>query len=370
MKVLHLISSEGLYGAENMLVSLASALRSLSIDTVVAAFRHRPSDPLEVLTAARAAGLETTAIPCYGRFDMQAPGRIRTRLNTHAADILHTHGYKADIYGYLATRSAQVPLVSTCHNWPDPSRLMQAYAKLDRLMLRQFDSVTTPSSRVATTLRHSGVPAWKVRVIANGVDVPRFAEAAATRQPSASGLKTIGFVGRLVNGKGGLTLLDAAQRVLAAHPEAEFHLVGEGPEHMAWQHHAAALGIAARVHFRGALTDMPAAYAAFDMLVLPSYDEAMPMCLLEGLAAGLPAIATSVGEVPRLIHHEQTGLLVEPGNAEALADAICRLLDNPSLSQRLGAEGQRLVSLQFSATAMAAQYADVYRHSHETRRAA
>ena len=105
---------------------------------------------------------------------------------------------------------------------------------------------------------------------------------------------------------------------------------------------------------------MPGVYASLDIFVLPSLYEGLPIALLEALAAGKPVIATPVGAVLDLIHNEQTGLLVEPENPEALYAAICRLIGDPELRRELAANGQRYVQEHFSAESMARRYVDVY----------
>lgn len=367
MKVVHLISSEGFYGAENMLVSLASAQRRQGWQSVVAAFQHNRCEHVAVCAAARSAQLDSALVRCRGRWDTTVPGQIRLLLASSGATVLHTHGYKADVYGWLAARGTSVALVSTCHNWPDPNWLMRAYAKLDRRVLRRFDHVTTPSAAVASLLRSAGVAAERVSIIPNGIEVERFRAAAATL---CLGSPLLGFVGRLVEAKGGRILLEAAREVLQVHPDAHLVLVGEGPAHQAWQHLADTLGIGGRVTFAGARCDMAGVYASLDLLVLPSLDEAMPMCLLEGLSAGCAAVATRVGDVPRVILPESTGLLVEPGDSTGLAAAILRLLDDQPLARRLAAAGRELVEKQFSAGAMAAEYSRIYTRIEGARRAA
>jgi glycosyltransferase involved in cell wall biosynthesis len=106
---------------------------------------------------------------------------------------------------------------------------------------------------------------------------------------------------------------------------------------------------------------MPGAYASFDIVTLPSRVEAMPMCVLEALAAARPVVATSVGDVGQVVLHEKTGLLVDADRTDQLASAITKLLDDDVYATQLGIAGQTLVSAQFSARAMATSYRNVYR---------
>ena len=229
-------------------------------------------------------------------------------------DVLHTHGYKADIYG-LAARSQRMALIATCHNWPDPHPVMRVYAMLDRWILKCFDKVAAVSEPVAEILRRSGVQG--ADAVPNGIDLARFAGASPALRPGVldSCDRLIGFVGRLVKEKGGAVLLEAARRVLAERPKTGFVFIGEGPERAEWEKTAATLQIAGNVAFTGSRSDMPGVYASLDALVLPSLNEAMPMCLLEAMAAGCPVLATRVGSVEKLVIHDRTGRRCIPESA-------------------------------------------------------
>ncbi len=362
MHILQLISSEGYYGAESMLVALADALSRQGHDCTVAVFRDSRAPHTEVADEAQRRGLAVEMVPCAGRWDPVSMRRIRQLLGHHKADVLHSHGYKADLYGYAAARPGGTALISTCHTWPNRRPLMRAYAVLDRFVLRSFDRIAAVSDSAADILRRSGIEKRKIATISNGVDLERFRYASPDlRREIACGRDPlVGFVGRLVPGKGGEILLAAARKVIAEHPEARFVFVGDGPLRGAWQSLARNLSIEDRVVFTGSRTDMPEVYASLDLVVLPSFQEAMPMCLLEALAAAKPVIATTVGAIPRIILPGVTGLLVEPGDEGGLAAAILRLLRNPELSAHFALNGRRQAAERFSCEAMARDYIGLY----------
>ncbi len=364
MTILFLISSEGYYGVENMLVALAMQLSRQGCRCVVGVFCNSHSPHTEVAEQAERQGLTVEIIACNGRWDWSAVTQIRSLLAKHDVHVLHAHGYKADLYALAAASRNRVPLLATSHNWPSKLLSMRAYAILDRLALRAFDKVIVVSDAVADILRRSGMAAKKVAMIPNGVDLDRF-RSAVPKLRNEIGLAhnpVVGFVGRLVPDKGGALLVRAAQHVLTIHPNTTFVLVGEGPAHQEWKALAAELGIDKQVIFVGARDDMPEVYASFDMVVLPSLIEALPMCLLEAMAAGKPVIATRVGAVPGLVVDAQTGLLLEPGDVSALAQAILRLLENPDMACQLGENGRAHVARHFSAEVMAKSYIEMYEH--------
>jgi glycosyltransferase involved in cell wall biosynthesis len=362
LTILSLISSEGYYGAENMLVALARGLLELGCRCIVGVLRDSRFHHSEVVEHAARQGLAVEVVPCSGKWDWDAVVAIRKLLLQHGVDLLHTHGYKSDFYAYAATWPNRVALLATSHNWPSKLWTMRAYAALDRLILRRFDKVIVVSDVVLGILRRSGVRADKISTIFNGVDIERFRTATPglrnERIPSDHAL--VGFVGRLVPDKGGEFLLRAAKSVLDIHPKTTFVLVGEGPSRGDWESLAVELGINSHVVFAGVRDDMPEVYASMDIVVLPSLIESMPMCLLEAMAAGKPVIATRTGMIPKLVISEQTGLLVDAGRAHELSASMIRLLRDQELSCRLGESGRSHVSQKFSAQSMAKSYLTHY----------
>lgn len=348
-------------------MTLARALSRLGCDSSVGVFHDSRFPHTEVGEEARRQGLVVETVPCRGRFDLGAVRRLRRLLAERRVDVLHSHGYKADLYAAAAAWPNRTALLATCHNWPSRLLSMRTYATLDRLVLRSFHQVATASPVVAAILRRWGVDAIDLR---NGVDIERFRGAAPNlrHQLGLGAGPLVGFVGRMVSGKGGALLIGAAERVLAARPDTTFVLVGEGPARAEWQAMAARLGIARSVLFTGTRGDMPGVYASLDVLVLPSFDECMPMCLLEAMAAGVPVAATRVGAVPELIIPGDTGLLLEPGDGDGLSAAILALLREPRQARRLGENGYAHVVRSFSAEATARSYITLYEKALASRR--
>ena len=362
LNILFLVSSEGHYGIENMLVALARNLSVLGCRCIVGVFCDARVPHVEVAEEAQQQGITAEIVHCKGRIDRTVVKQIRQLLKKYEIDVVHPHGYKADFYGYAAAFPERVALLATSHNWPSKRLSMRAYAALDRLILRRFDGVVAVSDPVRNTLRRWGVRQDRLVTIPNGVDVERFEHAAPTLR-NEIGLANgalVGFVGRLVPDKGGALLLRAAQKVLAIRPDTRFVLVGEGPSRSEWQALAAELKIEHSVIFTGIRNDMPAVYASLDMLVLPSLVESMPMCMLEAMAASKPVIATDVGGIPRVIEPQRTGLLVKPGDINGLAKAILLLVGRPGLADEIGKNASIHIRQHFSARAMAEEYMQRY----------
>ena len=360
MKILHLVSSGGYYGKEAVIINLCSALEKLGCTTEVGAFLHSEAPNEEVVTRAHRQHLLATTFPCRGRIDLRVVGTIRKHILSEGIDLVHTHDYKADLYGYLAARSSGRPVFSTCHLWFSTTRLERMYGRIDRLVLRHFDGVIGVSPPIGTTLEQSHVAHRKVAVIANGIDFSSFlrvGEEPASREFGND--LTIGIVGRLAAQKGHRFLFAAARGILEKLPKARFVVIGEGPDRKELEALAKELGIASSVYFAGYRDDMASAYSNLDLMVMPSLDEGLPITLLEAMAAKRAVIASAVGAVPEVIEHNRNGWLVKPGDVGELQQAILKVLDDAPLRQRTG-ENARLSVARFSSDLMARNYLDFY----------
>src|SRR5262245_8656497 len=230
MKILQLISSEAYAGAESMMVTLAHSLSLLGCESRIAVFQDMRTPHIEVVEEAVRQGIAVELITCRGRFDYNALRQLHAQVSRLQVQVLHTHGYKADIYGFAATRRNPVNLVATCHNWPSRVHRMRTYAALDRLVLRCFDRVVTPSPVVEHLLLRSGIPRQRLSCIGNGIDLERFrgAEPALRLEADCGQDPLVGFVGRLVTDKGCAVLLAAATTVLAQRRDVRFVFVARG----------------------------------------------------------------------------------------------------------------------------------------------
>jgi glycosyltransferase involved in cell wall biosynthesis len=366
MKVLHIISSGGMYGAEAVILNLSRTLRELKEDrqgphsSELAVFTSEAQPNRELYAAAHRESVTAYPIACSGQLDRSAPGAIRALVHRLQIDVVHAHGYKADLYSWVALRSARLPLISTCHTWYDNDLAVRLYGSLDRGVLRRFDGIVAVSEEVRARLLRAGVPARKIRIISNGIDLRPFARPLSFYRSPAP--LRVGLVGRLAPEKGCDLLLRAAAKVLVEFPQIQFCIAGDGPEGGALKRLIAELGIGDSVSLVGHCDDMPAWYRSLDLLVSASRQEGLPIALLEGMAAGLPLVATRVGEVPSLILNGVTGLLIPVEDVSALASAISTLLRDSTLRQSLGAAGRERIASSYSAERMTGEYLGLYQH--------
>lgn len=365
IKVLHLISSTGFFGAERVVIELAEASRIIAVNSIIGVFRNQHNIHIEVEHEARERGIETQIFGCKGRFDLRTIRSLRGFIRLNGIDIVHTHGYKANIYGYLATLSMNVKRITTCHNWLSKNLKMNLYEILDKLFLRTFSMVVVVSEALKQEVLNYGIPQNKIAVINNGINVNRFQNA-----HNSLGLrktfgisedeKIIGTVSRLTAEKGHVHLLKAAKNIITEFPHVKFLIIGDGPLKKELEGISSMLQLEGKVIFAGLRKEIPDILGFMNIFVLPSLTEGTPMALLEAMAAGKPLIASRVGAIPKIIEHGRNGVLVEPGNSESLCSAITDLLRNPQKANTIALAGLKTINNKFSSQRMAEDYRQVY----------
>jgi len=286
-------------------------------------------------------------------------------------EILHTHLLLADIYGFLVTKICPVPrLVSTIQGpnffWEMERGLRRArwriYSRWYRWIYRSFDGIAACSGAVKEAVSHRPgirVPEDKMFVIHNSADLRRIrAHERGGRGSNPSAPPQLITVANFDRFKGHEVLLRAL-RLLKPEINVQCLWIGEGIERSRLEAQAAAWDLTDRVQFLGARPDVPDLLQTSDFFVFPSLWEPFGIAVLEAMASGTPIIACRAGGIPEIISHGKTGLLVPPGDPEALAHAVRYLLSHPAAAQNLASAAHKAV-VAFDAPLMAKRYAAWY----------
>ena len=281
-------------------------------------------------------------------------------------DIVHVHTPVAGLIGRAAARLAGVRgIVYTVHGFYFHDRMGEAPRAIFAAFERSAAAVTDVIFLVSEEDREEAIrlkiaPPEKLVYTGNGVDPTRFgkamnaADAARFRLEQGLGVgPVVGFVGRIVREKGAIEFVRAAAIVRAAIPDAKFVMLGEplrSDRDNCWDEIMRLrdeLGLTGSLVLAGYRKDVPAILASFDLFVLPSYREGMPVALLEAMATELPVIATAIRGCREEVVDGETGILVPPRNHEALAAAMRNILASKELMARMGAEGRSRVLERF-----------------------
>jgi len=284
-----------------------------------------------------------------GWSDGAAAAHVSRRVMTVDADVVHGHGAKGGAYVRLASRGRALRVYtphggSLHYSWRSPFGI--CYLAAERVLAHRTDLFLFESAYEYDAFRAKiGNPDRPKRVVYNGVRENDFATIAT--HPNATDLV---FVGELRAHKGVDVLIDALARLARSGRSVTATIVGAGPDQLALESQARALGIAGRVRMVGA-TPARNAFALGRILVVPSRAESLPYVVLEGTAAGLPLIATRAGGIPEIFGPEAAAL-IPAGDPGALAQAIEAALQDPAAHCVLAQRLQSRVRVSFSVEAM------------------
>ncbi|MEJ2576501.1 MAG: glycosyltransferase family 4 protein [Gammaproteobacteria bacterium] len=356
MRVLHVEAGRHLYGGARQVLYLLEGLARHGVESVLAA----PAGS-EIAIQASPHVRELRAIPMGGDLDARLLFRLRRLACEVRPDLVHVHSRRgADLWGGLAARLTGTPAVlSRRVDNPEPRWLVA-------VKYRPYRRVITISEGIRQVLLAEGLPSAKVICVPSAVRAEEYrrpCDRAAFRRalgiPATALLA--GVMAQLIRRKGHRHLFAALPAVLRDHPGLHVVVFGQGPLRTALEREVALGGLAEHVHFLGFRDDLPDLLGCLDLVVHPADMEGLGVSLLQAAAAGLPLIGTRAGGIPEVVRDGMSGLLIDPGDVEALAQAMRRLLAEPELRARLGAGGRRLVAERFDVEAMVSGNIAVYR---------
>jgi glycosyltransferase involved in cell wall biosynthesis len=296
-----------------------------------------------------------------GELDVGFVGRILRVLRQERPDLAHLHSRRgADLWGGLAARLAGVPAVLTRRvDNPEPRWAV-------RWKYRLYARVVAISEAIRGVLLAEGVPADRVTCVHSAVDTETYRPGCDERwfrgefglPPEAP---VVGTVAQFIARKGHATLLEAVPRVLAHVPQARFLLFGRGPLEASLQASARAPALAGRVAFGGFRNDLDRVLPCLTALAHPASLEGLGVSLLQAAACGVPIVASRAGGMPEVVRDGETGYLVRPGDAWALAEALVQLLEPGGARDRFARTAREQVVREFSVDAMVSGNLAVYR---------
>ncbi len=317
--------------------------------------------------------LEAAGVPVYvvrsRRYDLRVVSEIVSVLRQQKVDILHTHGYKATIVGALAAYWAGARLIRTEHGRLEPGvggahLRLRINNAMEALVSRHAASAVAYVSKDVQSGSRSAGPRALQQVVYNGLEPLNLS---AAREPLEGFDEdpqwfNIGIVGRLVEVKGHVHLLDALRRIKHA-SKLRVYVFGEGPLEARYRRLCVEHGLTSIVRFMGFRADVQDYLRRLDLLVMPSLHEGLPFTLLEAMFQKVPVVASRVGGLAEVIEHDVTGLLVERSDPISLAAAIERLYSDSALRHRLTENAHRVVCERFLVDNMAIEYLDLYRRA-------
>lgn len=339
MKVIHLISGGDSGGAKTHVLSLLTELNE-SITADLVCFMSGP-----FAEEAEALGIPLTI---YDRNFFDSVRRVREMIRNGGYDIIHCHGSRANLIGSMVKGTCGIPVISTVHSdyrldyMGRPGAAM-TYGRMNAWALRRLDYRVCVSDEMRRTLIDRGFAPNRLFAIYNGIDFSR----SPARTDREAYFRDIGcnfptdaviagIAARLDPVKDVATLIKGFAAARAKCPRLRLMIAGDGMEMENLKTLASELGVGDDVFFAGWVRDMPRFYGALDINTLTSVSETFPYAITEGARAHLPTVSSAVGGVPMLVKQGETGMLFEPGDVDALGDALYKLASDEALRARMG----------------------------------
>lgn len=352
----HVDSERGFSGGEVQVFLLMEGLRRAGHRVVL--FGRAES---RCAREAERRGFELVPIPMANDLDWRGFAGMARAFRDHHLDLVHLHTGRANWLGGIAAWRSRIPAVSTRrmdrrvkHNW----RTRMVYGRF-------LQKVVAISPAVRDCLITGGVEPERIVVIPEAVDPKRLMATSPPgelrRQLGADSHDCVLLaVSALVPRKGIDVLLQAFSQLSANGTQPRLWIAGDGSEKAKLEAQAKELGIAPQVRFLGRRDDPADLYAASDIFVIPSRHEGLGVAALEAMAAGRPIVCSDVGGLAFSVEHERTGLRVAPEDPTALAVSLQRLMQDPALRRKLGAEGPRRIAEEFTPDRMIQAHLDLY----------
>jgi len=351
--VLHIDSARTWRGGQQQVLYLAQRLTDYH--NIIAC---PPQSPLA--ERAKATGLKVFPVEMRGEWDLSGVCKLGKIIRKNSIKIVHLHSPHAHALGLLAAKSVGncKVILSRRVNFPIKRNI------LSRLKYSKVDRIIAISQKVKQVLVACGLPEEKIDVVYSGVDTERFQNVEADYLVSELALNRekliIGNIAALTWDKDHKILIAAARDVVDEFPQVVFLIAGEGPLRREIEILIKRLNLEEKVKLLGFRQDIPEILSLLDLFVLSSRWEGLGTSLLDAFASRVPVVCTNVGGIPEIVKDGVNGILVPPGNPEALSRAIISLLENRDLARRMAEEGFQLVNKKFSIEKMVQDTKKIY----------
>ena len=364
INILHLIDTDRVCGPGKTVIESARSLEKSKFRITIGAFSYgeKQNKYLEIVEKM---GFDQVMIPALNRLDLTIITKLVKLIKEKNIKIVHTHGYKSNFFGMVASKLCSVKVLTTVHGWIQNNFRGRFYVRVDKFMLKYFDNIITVSNQIRNELIYLGVKKEKIITVHNAINLSNY------RPEVTSNIlrKEFGFsknyfvvstVGRLSREKGHKDFIKCAKILIEKNFEGIFFLIGDGPAMDELINYTKVLGINEKVIFTGYRNDMVDIFSSIDILINPSYTEGLPNVILEAMAMNKPVIATNVGGVSEIVKNEVTGLLIKPKKPLEIARSIEILKDNEVLRNRLIYCGRKRIEEQFCFKKRMKKIKDIY----------
>lgn len=361
MKVVHMIDSEGMYGAEYVLYNLLPRLRDIGIDAMLACLSPSGSAGADLGRALEKRNVPVIYLDEKKKISPKGLLSIYRTLRSNRADILHVHGYKATILGGIAARVAGVPVISTYHAEADRYPELSTYVRVETPFLKMASRVISVSRIIKDGLIRRGISEAKLTVIHNGIEDParRLMNDGSPNGALSTPMRIL-CIGRMIPVKRFDLAIRAISVLRREFPDVRLTIAGAGPLEAELQSLVKALDLEASVSLPGYIADTGELFRKSAVFALPSETEGSPITLIEAMAYAKPIVASAVGAIPEMVSGNAGSQLIAPCNLKQLIDAMRRFISDPAYRCESGRLARKRFERSFTAETMAARYGEQY----------
>lgn len=362
LRVLHLRSSAGFFGAERVIMTLLGRAQQSQLEAHLACIENYVTGDQSLVDLAKKEDHTVTQLPCSSRIDKLTINALITYCEQNKIDLIHSHDYKSHFYAFFAGRKTRIPYVATLHGRTFGDLKNRVFEVLENLLLKPARKIVVVSDVLDDAMRKAGMGKKTIQ-IPNGVNELTFHPDNPGKGKSHWGFSdehfVFGTVARFSQEKGHPILLDAFAEVHSKYPQARLLLIGDGPLFSEMHSKAESLNISQHIHFAGAQTDVENILQDIDCYLSPSLTEGMPMSILEAMASNLPIIATEVGSLGEVLD-EGCGILIPPGEVAALAEAMSDIIERQGEAKEMANRARTRIESHYSAAQQSDRYAEIY----------
>jgi glycosyltransferase involved in cell wall biosynthesis len=366
INVLHIIDSGGLYGAEIMLLNLMMEQVKLEMKPILASIGLPGEKEKTIESEAHRHLLKVHLFRMRPGPNLYGAISILKFARQHNVSLIHTHGYKANIFfGLMPKIVRRIPMVTTLHGWTwvGGFNRIRFYEWLEGISFHFIDQVVLVNEKIKQHPRLRILPKNSISIIENGISINRRTNQVNLRQDISRFTKkgfTIGAIGRLSSEKGFELLIESIAELVSEGKDFYLVLLGEGKLKNLLETRGEALGLKDRLLLPGYVADAASYMPLFDLFILSSFTEGLPMVLLEAMAAEIPIVATNVGGVAKTLNNGSAGLLIKPGSKKEIKDAVLSISKDPKAVHLRVSNAKQRVQEKYSSRAMALKYKTIY----------
>lgn len=366
INVMHIRDSIGIYGAERVILTLGKNINRERYNFILLCMRRKDGRSEKLINRAQKCGIDVTPVNVNGKIDLGAIANMRKILKYNRISIIHTHDYKSDIYGLIASLNLGIKRVSTVHGSTRDSIKKKFYLFVtERFIHRYFNKLIAVSEDIYQYLGKFHHEPNRIEVVQNGIDFTLVSDEIQNEKAEDTfsfnkDQKIFAVIGRLFPDKGHRFFLEAFAEFSKDYPSTMAVIVGDGPNKDKIVKQLRKLNLIDRVRMCGVRADMKTVYDNIDFLLIPSLREGLPYVLLEAMAYKIPVLASAVGEIPHLIEDGVTGYLVRGGDVEGLVKKMKEMMDSPDKLKMMTGKAFSVVSERFSAERMVRNTEKIY----------